>query len=373
MTQYTVSSWGGVSRETLFSFSLKSEFTCKLFDKQSGCRPRRSCDVTVILFHFQIASVLPLNNTLVIYAKQRTGSTFTSSFFASDPQVTYLFEPLNQLKGDNVPWSALLDEFTSCNFSRIFHHASSYKVRWKWLSIMFCRFSAIYHMTADCGRKIQPDVWVKDCRKNPYVVAKVIKLPYVSYLSDALERGQRVIVLLRDPRGVSQSRVGIGRYRRHMSQSDEMDDVADYCNNMVQDIVWIKNHRKSNQCAAKRLILLRYEDLAKDPATTIRQMYAFYGRPAPEEVKTWANNLSNGKALGMKAEPKKFNVHREDPLETAWRWRWGMTWEVAQTVQRVCGEYMTMAGYELVDGEDQLKNRSFSLMRDANWVDMTIT
>ena len=315
--------------------------------------------------HFlQISPDQPLEKTLVIYAKQRTGSTFTSSFFALDPHVTYLFEPLNFLK-NNIPGSALLEESLTCNFSRALQYARHYEERKRWLYRVFCRFDAVYRMTADCGQKIQPGIWERDCRKNPYVVAKVITLPNVSDLSSAMERGQRVIVLLRDPRGVSQSRVGIGRYK---DKSEGIDDVASYCDNMRQDLDWINRYIQLRQCKPRGLMLLRYEDLANEPVAGVKLIYNFLGRTLPKEVEAWTEKLISGKGIGTTEDhPGNFNVYRKvSPLETAWGWRKRVTWEDTQSVQYICVEYMEMAGYKLADREEQLRNGSFPLIKNVN-------
>ena len=313
-------------------------------------------------FYFpQVYSTLPLDKTLVIYAKQRTGSSFTASFFASDPQVTFLFEPLNFLEGTSIPWNALLEEFVSCNFSRLLYY--NLNDRW-WTKQIFCNFDAVSGMTTHCGDKRRPAVWRKACRKNPYVVAKVIKLPNVSDLQSAMERGQRVIVLLRDPRGVWMSRMGIHRYR---NKSDQITDLTSYCKSMHQDLVWIKNQIQLHRCATKRLVLLRYEDLAKDPMTEIKRMYSFLGRSFPQKVETWAKKLISGAAVGTKYQFRNFNIQREDPLQTAWGWRQGMTWRAAETVQRICRKYMDMAGYKTVDSVGRLKDASYSLTEHGEW------
>ena len=318
--------------------------------------------VMQVKLHFlQISPDQPLEKTLVIYAKQRTGSTFTSSFFALDPHVTYLFEPLNFLKS-NIPGSALLEESLTCNFSRALQYARHYEERKRWLYRVFCRFDAVYRMTADCGQKIQPGIWERDCRKNPYVVAKVITLPNVSDLSSAMERGQRVIVLLRDPRGVSQSRVGIGRYK---DKSEGIDDVASYCDNMRQDLDWINRYIQLRQCKPRGLMLLRYEDLANDPVAGVKLIYNFLGRTLPKEVEAWTEKLISGKAIGTTEDHQgNFNVYRKvSPLETAWGWRKRVTWEDTQSVQHICVEYMEMAGYKMAHREEQLRNGSFPLIK----------
>ena len=217
-------------------------------------------------------------------------------------------------------------------------------------------------MTADCGQKMQPVVWGNDCRKNPYVVAKVITLPNVSDLLSAMERGQRVIVLLRDPRGVSKSRVGIGRYK---DKSEELDDVNSYCDNMRQDLVWINTYTQLRQCKPRGLMLLRYEDLANDPVAGVRLIYSFLGRTLPKQVETWTKKLISGEAIGTKGNHQgNFSLHRKNsPLETAWGWRNHVTWEDTQSVQHICVEYMEMAGYKMADREEQLRNGSFPLIK----------
>ena len=317
----------------------------------------------IVLPLLQLHHRLPLDKTVVLYAKQRTGSTFTSSFFASDPNVTYLFEPLNQLNRSIAPKPELLQEFISCNFSRVLSYAGRH--RRGWLSSIFCRLNAMHRVTPDCGSKIQPGVWGKDCRKKPYVVAKVITLPSVSDLRDAIERGQWVIVLLRDPRGVSRSRTGTGRYKGN--DSDRMDDVIRYCDNVRQDLMWITRYKQLNPCAAKRIIVVRYEDLARDPTKEIKRIYDFFGRAIPEKVQTWTKNIASGAAIGMKEAGQPYSVQRKDPWETAWKWRWLLSWELTRAVQGFCRQPMEMAGYKMVNGSQQLTNAHFSLLGDMKW------
>lgn len=306
-----------------------------------------------------------LSNALVLYAKQRTGSTFASRFLAGDPDVNYLYEPLNQIQHSfiNVEGKNLLHQFLKCNFSAALTHPNSLSHREEWLSRIFCMFPDVKKMTADCGRPFRPDILQTDCAKFPYITAKIITLPHISHLSDMLGQGLKVWALFRDPRGVLSSRKGISKYK--LGQTTLSNDAEKYCAVSIQDIQWIRKHNEKENKSVS-ILPVRYEDLALQPHHEIRRLYGFWNRSIPQTVISWADTVATPKQKnGMGGD--RFGVYRPDSAATAWHWRTLLPLSDVITVQNICGEFMDIMGYRKVHSESQLLDTSFTLMGDINW------
>lgn len=213
------------------------------------------------------------SHAIVLYAKQRTGSSFTSRFLASDPDITYLFEPLNHLQRPYIAkkGAQLLEEYLSCNFSRIMDHATARRT--KWLKVIFCDFPELKKMTKDCGLTFTPKVWSRDCRKLPLIAAKIITLPRIAQLGEMLDQGLKVWALFRDPRGVVSSRKGIGNYKPGGPRNATiLNDAEKYCSNGMEDIAWIRRRFNFITHAVDQILPIRYEDLASKPHEQVERL-----------------------------------------------------------------------------------------------------
>lgn len=106
-------------------------------------------------------------------------------------------------------------------------------------------------------------------------VIKSVRLP-VAAAGDLMERladtddGLRLVVLVRDPRGVMASRANL-TWCRHPSCSRS--DVL--CHDVQRDLASYERLRRRH--GADRVHLLKFEDLAADMSAETAKLYAFLG------------------------------------------------------------------------------------------------
>ena len=322
------------------------------------------------MFYFQsdlpVSKNFPFKEAMVLFARQRTGSTFVSSFFASDADMSYLFEPLNHLNLTASNPTELLGEFLSCNFSRAMHNPSDVGWRRAWMKVMFCKFRDIKRTTGDCGEVMDPNIWHNDCMNRNYMVSKVIRLHHIQDLSKQMEEGLHTVLLLRDPRGVAKSREAIGNYERNKYGVDLKRDAQLYCSNMVDNLWWIKSRYQNTTVANNQLTVLRYEDVVDSPEREVARIYSFLGRGVPTDVTQWIQNVNSG-YTSKNEKPESYNIQRQNPRESAWSWRRRMTWQEVVDVQDVCSEFMAIAGYRTMSNVTELRDTQHLLTTEIDW------
>ena len=302
---------------------------------------------------------------IIIHGKYRGGSTFCSEFFMRHKSIAYIFEPLinDSIGGGTVSnVREVLDSVLDCRLNAGTQHALR-EVDRKWYRRH--AFCIMPHQTPGCkypdsrmyvGR-IKPNEAESHCRKMPHKALKLIRLPSLHIIRDLIEEGTKVVHLVRDPRGVMQSRSKLDAHFNYTIDSDI------YCKEVVTDLSYVKQqYENQNWNFIKNYHLLRFEDLASKPWQEMESLYNFLGFPEDENLKTWVKkqqekvSLKFGKMQKKYDRVKSYNTDRDNPYFTAQAWRLSMPWTEVELVQRQCQSFMDVFRYRKFETIDDQKN-----------------
>ena len=118
-----------------------------------------------------------------------------------------------------------------------------------------------------------PELMKRACQQFPIRLIKTVRLR-VQFIEDLLQEPDlnlKVIVLVRDPRGVMRSRSGM-----NWCENPVCINTTQVCEDLDNDVeyAWNLGQKYSN-----RIILIRYEDLSMQPYTTVDRMINFLDLP----------------------------------------------------------------------------------------------
>ncbi|XP_057341549.1 carbohydrate sulfotransferase 1-like isoform X2 [Microplitis mediator] len=181
------------------------------------------------------------------------------------------------------------------------------------------------------------------CRLYPFQSMKFVRLSLESaqLLLEDEHLGARMILLVRDPRGIMQSR----RRLEWCQNSTDCSDPQVLCNDMVSD------HKVAIELKKKYLHtfkVVRFEDLSLDPQHKAKEIFEFYGlnfhSNVEEFLETHTKNNS-GNSYSSFRDSKRAPVH----------WRNEMNFTEVEEIQRVCSTAMKLWGYVLAVNETHQK------------------
>ncbi|XP_006820750.1 carbohydrate sulfotransferase 1-like [Saccoglossus kowalevskii] len=283
---------------------------------------------------------------VLVLARLRTGSTFTSNYIAMQSDSLYLGEPEATLSSHaydlfndsasyveqlQKPFYTLLGDFFDCNFNNhvLLSHTNS--TRCKGLTNQRGR---VHNATFTFS-------WITEkCRsKNMYIV-KTTHMSDISKGLDTLKKyNVKVIHLVRDPRAMINSRIKYeqaharNRYER-LRRIDEM--IKHYC-------IWLKTNVDvvihGPDWLKKHYMIIRYEDICGRSEEILPKLRSFLDLPSNE---------------GIIPRILKSSVDS---------WRNTLTFNYTAIAQDNCpDEVFKMLGYVKLKNIDQQHDSSFSLM-----------
>ena len=290
-------------------------------------------------------------NKMIIYGKYRTGSTFTSEFFFQHEDISYIFEPLRVRRGEGpvTDGQRILWDMFNCHFRT----HSVQRIMKSWLDRnVFCQ---ITNQFPGCihGQTYPIDKAEKHCKQTHTHVIKVIRIASLSQLQSFLKQGVKVLHLIRDPRGVMNSRFRIQKQQ----YANFTHHAAKYCDTAVTDMKYIREQERSNPTLIRQMYqVVRYEDLAADPIKGMRSLYKFMDVSPDENVRKWAKSQATpAKTTGGQKE-NVYQTWRRNPKATSTKWRDSIKYSSVLQIQKVCEEFFSNFGYHAVKSEKELRN-----------------
>ena len=317
------------------------------------------------------------SHIIIIYAKQRTGSSFISEIFNHHPDVFYAFEPLNA-----ADWTAnfyngsaddILGSVFNCNIKHLDRSANTEK-RKNWVRAeMFCHLQG--QNPAACQfRSTSPQHWASiltsNCKKRTFVAAKLIMLPRLQLLEPYISEGARVVVAVRDPRGVITSRMKI---RNSQSASAAHDLALEYCLPLLTDLSYLRQVKQRFPKQTEDVFwLLRYEDMASNTVKVSKQILEFFGLRLDSRVHRWALGVEAGSPV---TSEMTYSTRRKNSTLTSQGWKLdaSITPGTISAIEDGCRPLMKAMGYRLVNPHqnhvpakpDPLKNYVDSFDKEA--------
>ncbi|XP_072256503.1 carbohydrate sulfotransferase 1-like [Pyxicephalus adspersus] len=338
---------------------------------------------------------------ILIFATARSGSSFLGQLFNQNPDVFYLFEPLYLVQytlANKQPaidrlsllgaYRDLLQNLYDCDF----YHLENYiKPPPKdHVALSFFRHAASKALCAPpvckqeerleenkCAKrcyKINMTLASTACRSYKYMAIKIIRIPEIDHLKTLVEDPRlnlKIIQLVRDPRAVLASRISTfgDQYRLYQiwNSSGKMPHNLDL--NLIKNLCI--DYSRSVETAFSRpswlkgrYMLVRYEDLARDPIKKANEMYNFVGLEWKDNLTAWIEENTNA---SVPYNVNKYTTNRNSS-ETPENWRLRLHFNIVQAVQDICKKTLSQFGYQSVDSIHQLKNLSQTLIEPREFL-----
>ncbi|XP_022090584.1 carbohydrate sulfotransferase 3-like [Acanthaster planci] len=323
-----------------------------------------------------------LGNNIVIQAAMRTGSSLVGEVFGQNDNIFYLFEPGISLENEfALNGTVFVQQLYVDMLSSLYHcDITSQDFYLKWLSrktqnhvrkVAPRLFDSLCPQMKPggsghsvCGA-VLPRQFMQECRAKRTIAIKSVRIWHIGMflpLIQDINVKLKVIHLVRDPRGMTASRVPAmnvvkGTHHRLASNSftEEMREyLRRFCSLSLEnkETGWYHPKYRDNY------LLLRYEDMALNPERVTQLIYNFTGLGAvPECVSKWiAENTQTYK-------PGLYSTTRVSSKRYQ-AWRTTLDFKTAKAIENVgrCAEMMQHFGYLPLQNESHLRKLSSSLV-----------
>ncbi|XP_071521018.1 carbohydrate sulfotransferase 4-like isoform X3 [Panulirus ornatus] len=277
---------------------------------------------------------------IVIATTWRSGSTFLEELLSAHPAVYTYYEPLTQYGlhqirdgDDSVQAQKLIHNLLTCRF----HGNDEYMVTVQRIKEMVSRNTLIWKICSskDWGNALCfNDVFLKGaCELFPWITMKIVRLR-LKFLRPILEDkslNARIVYLVRDPRGVINSRTDTVQW----CKTKDCYDPQYLCSDMKDDL---PAALKLQEDFPGRLYILRYEDMSLNPVNKTRELLDYLGfdfDPKMEEFLASHTTTNIDKPWSTSRESKKRVTY----------WASKLSSDKLQAVQTACDGVMKRFGY----------------------------
>ena len=277
---------------------------------------------------------------VLLVAYFRSGSSFLGDLMQQNCRTFYSFEPLHYMtEGVRIPDARtnealyVLGKIFDCSFPEITHYVkwalkpeNRFLFRWNRMLWTRCRVKPVSCFNA---------AFVKDvCKRSRVQVIKTtrIHMRHVRLLIESLDKSTRsclkVVYLVRDPRGIFNSRKNL-----IWCANKTCADPRVLCSDMQQDL---QEFKKLKSTMPGQVSIVRYEDLALFPTTTVMSLMKHLELPFSKQIERFLNSHTH-------ADPKVLQIEKQDPystrrnsIETATEWVNRLSAVELQKTQYVC-------------------------------------
>ncbi|NWS75493.1 CHST4 sulfotransferase, partial [Crotophaga sulcirostris] len=357
--------------------------------------------LSFLLIHFQflpcsnnaLTKVKPSPVHILILSSWRSGSSFTGQIFSQHPSVFYLMEPAWHVwvkmyqNSAGVLQMAVRDLIRSvflCDMSVFDAYMSSQKIKsdlFQWeTSRALCSppacdsFSRSDIITArDCKTMCSkyPFSLVEEaCKTYSHIAVKEVRFFDLKVLYPLLtdpSLNLKIIHLVRDPRAVFRSREKAAselkrdsdivlRSQRTKKETEPYDAMQVICKSHVE--IYKAGTQILPSSLKDRYLMVRYEDIVRDPLARAAQMYRFAELHFTPELQKWVYNITHGKGQSTHT----FDIESRDALRVSQAWRTALPFEKVKKVQNVCMDAMELLGYRLIQSEEEQKDTSLDVL-----------
>jgi len=326
-------------------------------------------------------------STVVLFTYYRSGSTFTGELFNQHKDVFYLFEPLIlagiETGAENIK-KELLERIFDCDLPQFHEYSSSnlpsyVKDSCGRKNYCFAHATKEFCSPPFCGGDFTTDrkmcsrgpckVFAKNsdliheanriCESKHVKAIKTIRItsisPFVEFFNEFdSSQNFKFVLLIRDPRGMLNSRLRISRIQKHEKDkgAEITQKVIGQCERIVENIKTITNSHFMHS----RTIILRYEDVALDPKSYAKKIYEKFNLDYSENIDNW---ITKNTHIDQKSGKMNFYDTRRESAKIAFDWRnprsnRKMPYEFLQPLQEGCAEMMSLTGYRSFASEDEM-------------------
>lgn len=331
---------------------------------------------------------------LIIVTHGRSGSTFIGNIFNHHPNVFYLFEPYQTVErlhgavatgdrdyqGKAFEW---MKGILQCDFVSTKHVQDLeryYRRRYRknynpiksisLLSPPFCPYNTTHSSwSAESCPPMDKETLEATCKSkyNITVLKPLIgRMPNenVKQLLSVCDNDRincKFLFLVRDPRGIIPSSRAFGFFK---DDDDSLLGTHEWSKKICSSTeINLNFFRSMSSDEKKRFMLLRYEDLAKDPLKTLPSLLKFAGLPDDKNLRKWLDLASHRPETESERNAARW---RQDSWEGAERWRWLVESDVISVIEKYCSHVMSVLGYKAVGGSHDLQtNLAVKLLEDS--------
>ncbi|XP_077979600.1 carbohydrate sulfotransferase 1-like [Glandiceps talaboti] len=299
---------------------------------------------------------------VLVFASKRSGSSFFSELLNNHPNFVYYFEPLTCLTAESTRKNYTNKVFNKKAIDimqRLFTwdvsplHAigkTSAKGR-------LCKHGKVLSRTSYCKETSKSAVELTQLfSMYEHVAIKTIRL-YDLNLLQALANNPdinlKIIHLVRDPRGIWNSRLDLNKSNHdYLRRRPEWDEITDLCQTMMHTLQVVHLYPK---WLHGKYFLARYEDAAIDPIGMAEKLYKFLGLRLPIQVKKWLNTHT------QETDDGEFTTTKNS-TEIATQWRQTLPFETVLDIQNKCRRVMKGLGYQDIVESKDMKNNSINVI-----------
>uniref|UniRef100_A0A2A4JKF2 Sulfotransferase domain-containing protein n=1 Tax=Heliothis virescens TaxID=7102 RepID=A0A2A4JKF2_HELVI len=292
----------------------------------------------------------------LIISTWRSGTTFLGELLNAIPGTYYHYEPLLkygiiQIRGPPESDQALstIRAMLKCNYDGLKDYFEYGSKHWN-------QFSHNTRLWDHCKYKKElccdAEFTSRLCKLFPFHAMKVVRLRLrlIQEILDDKELNVKVILLIRDPRGVMQSR----QHRNFCQPAPDCWEPSLVCADMISDYVAAG---RIQQQYPDSLLVLRYEELALKPNLTTHRILKFLRLSATQSIDEFLQSHTNVEVAGVSST---FRVSRDVPF----RWKNALDFSYVDEIQMACKEAMLLWGYKLANNETHMKSKDFNPLDD---------
>ena len=312
----------------------------------------------------------------------RSGSTFLGDLLNHYPGVFYYFEPLHyfshmsEVERDETDEPVeFLRSLYSCSFTEsnegfLKHVAENSFLLKKHNKRLWDSCSHFRHGETMC---LMPEYLNQICPLHPIRLIKTVRLRVakVEKLLQDPAMDLRVVLLVRDPRGVYNSR-GSGPVATWCKEEICADPTVG-CRNLADDILAAEN--LAGRYPGK-VTLMRYEDLSLNPEETSRHLLNFLDLPWTEAISEYIDthtkeDLLRDRLINVSKRREKImtaHLTAKNSTATAFAWRQELGLTRTLEIQRKCRVPMRRLGYRLIHSQRELNKEELPLAKSGREV-----
>jgi len=319
---------------------------------------------------------------ILIATTWRSGSTFLGDLLNHYKGTFYYFEPLhyygstqNELKVQNE--TTFLKSLFTCKFNSenigFLHHVSKENNKFLFKNHNFRLWNSCKSALPNDIMCLMPDYLNHVCPRFPIKLIKTVRLRVknVEELIQDSSMDLKVIFLVRDPRGVYNSRSS-GAISGWCNQDVCANPVVG-CQDLNSDIKAAFDLETRYPGSVR---LVRYEDLSMFPEDTSMDMLDFldlpYTKGIAEYIETHTSReklkvIKNKKTKKIEQKKNPYGTARNSTA-TAFAWREQLGLEKTKAIQEACLEPMEKLGYKMLLNEEDLRSQDLPIEKTADQV-----
>ena len=189
------------------------------------------------------------------------------------------------------------------------------------------------------------DILTNECLNSSYRIIKIIRLSmdFVQTMLGVFPN-LKVIHLVRDPRGITNSRLH-GGFR--MSKDPNSHD-KNLCNRLLYDV---KIGALLKEKFPDRITMVMYEALAERPTEGAKYIYRFLEIEYNHDIEVWVNMSSNANADSGFYSTKRINSN-----VTSSHWRGDLSFDRTNIIQNYCENIFKLLGYVAFRSKSEMLN-----------------